>query len=209
MERRQFIGSIAAVISSRCLFAGSLTPGRRLAAAALAQVNVTHTYDPSWTPLRYPGGDVDRSKGVCADVVIRAGRDGLGLDLQKLVHEDMVTHFDSYPARRVWGERAPDTSIDHRRVLNLQTYFERCGCQIWRATRAVAGDKFPAPLGEGDILTWLLDARLPHMGIVVSEGLENPADTYVVHNIGGGAEKWALADLSQHRAVGHYRWPKP
>jgi uncharacterized protein YijF (DUF1287 family) len=142
-------------------------------------------------------------------VVIRAGRDGLGLDLQQLVHEDMVTHFDTYPARRAWGERAPDTSIDHRRVLNLQTYFERAGCQIWRATRAVAGDKFLRPLAEGDILTWLLDARLPHIGIVVSEGLGNPADTDVVHNIGGGAEKWPLSDLSQHRAVGHYRWPKP
>jgi uncharacterized protein YijF (DUF1287 family) len=209
MNRRRFLGSIAVAASSRAVFANRLTSGERLADAARAQLGVTRTYDPSWVLLKYPGGDVDRSKGVCADVVIRAARDGLGLDLQKLVHEDMAAHFDAYPARRAWGQRVPDTSIDHRRVLNLQMYFERCGCRLWRATRAVAGDQFPTPLADGDILAWLLDARLPHIGIVVSGGTRNAVGAYVVHNIGGGAEKWALADLSRHRAVGHYRWPLP
>ena len=95
MNRRKFLRSIAAAITSRSLFANTRTPSERLAEAARAQLGVTHTYDPGWTLLKYPGGDVDRSKGVCADVVIRAGRDGLGLDLQKLVHEDMVAHFDA------------------------------------------------------------------------------------------------------------------
>jgi uncharacterized protein YijF (DUF1287 family) len=208
MKRRTFLGSIALAVSSPTLFARTPTSGERLAAAAQAQLGVTLTYDPSWVLLKYPGGDVDRSKGVCADVVIRAGRDGLGLDLQKLVHEDIAAHFDAYPARRTWGEHAPDTSIDHRRVLNLQTYFERCGCQIWRATRAVAGDLFPIPLADGDILTWLLDARLPHIGIVALDPQMAAKGAYLVHNIGDGVKKWALPDMSSHRAVGHYRWPK-
>lgn len=204
MKRRMFLGAITVAMGARCLLARPLTSGERLAAAARAQLGVTHGYDPGWTPLKYPGGDVDRSTGVCADVVIRAGRDGLGLDLQKLVYEDMAAHFDAYPARRVWGERVPDRSIDHRRVLNLQAYFERSGCQIWRATAAVTGDQFPMHLAQGDILTWLLDARLPHIGIVVRE---SDAGAYMVHNIGGGVEQWPLAQLSPHRAVGHYRWP--
>jgi uncharacterized protein YijF (DUF1287 family) len=86
MNRRSFLGSIAAATASRTVCANTPTSGRRLADAARAQLGVTRTYDPSWVLLKYPGGDVDRSKGVCADVVIRAARDGLGLDLQMLVH---------------------------------------------------------------------------------------------------------------------------
>jgi uncharacterized protein len=113
---------------------------------------------------------VPRSTGVCADVVIRAARDGLGLDLQKLVHEDMVKHFDAYPARKAWGSRKPDANIDHRRVLNLETYWTRAGARLWAADAPTPGDAFPKPIEVGDILTWLLDARLPHVGIVVSAG---------------------------------------
>ena len=184
------------------------TPGNRLAAAARAQVGVTTLYDPAYTRIAYPNGDVPRSRGVCADVIIRAGRDGLRLDLQKLVHDDLAAHFDAYPSHRVWGERGPDPSIDHRRVLNLEAYFTRAGCRLWAASRPTAGDAFPPPLAAGDIVTWLLDARLPHIGMVVSAGA-NPALARVVHNIGRGAEESALAEFSVHRAVGHYRWPKP
>jgi len=184
--------------------------GKRLAEAARAQVGVTTGYDPAWTHLSYPNGDVPRSTGVCADVVIRAARDGLGLDLQKLIHEDMVKHFSEYPARRAWGERAPDASVDHRRVLNLEAYFARQGARLWVAGTSTPGDRFPLRLAEGDIVTWLLDARLPHIGVIVQEGGRSPADNplaHVVHNIGRGTEESGLAEFSPHRAVGHYRWP--
>ena len=107
MRRRSFLGGLASVwiASGRVAFAAS-TNGQKLADAALAQLGVTTGYDPTWTKLSYPGGDVPRSTGVCADVVIRAARDGLGLDLQKLVHEDMVKDFDAYPARKAWGRRS-------------------------------------------------------------------------------------------------------
>jgi uncharacterized protein YijF (DUF1287 family) len=211
MERRSFLGGLAAFgfVAGRLSkpWAGSgvaaQTKGQRLADAALGQVGVTVGYDPTWSHLSYPGGDVPRSTGVCADVVIRAARDGLGLDLQKLVHEDMVKHFDAYPARKAWGSKGPDANIDHRRVLNLEAYWTRAGARLWAASEPVAGDGFPKPLDVGDIVTWLLDARLPHVGIVVSAGEHRR----VVHNIGRGAEESALEEFFAQRAAGHYRWP--
>ncbi len=204
MQRRSVLGGLAAVwiASGRPAFAAS-TKGQKLGEAARAQLGVTTGYDPNYTKLSYPGGDVPRSTGVCADVVIRAARDGLGLDLQKLVHEDMVRAFNAYPARRVWNSREPDTNIDHRRVLNLETYWTRVGARLWAANAPTPGDAYPEPIEEGDILTWLLDARLPHVGIVVSAGRQ----TRVVHNIGRGVEESPLAAFAPHRAAGHYRWP--
>jgi uncharacterized protein YijF (DUF1287 family) len=190
------------ISSGRLVFAAQAN-GQKLAEAARAQLGVTTGYDPNYTKLSYPGGDVPRTTGVCADVVIRAARDGLGLDLQKLVHEDMVKAFNAYPARRVWGAREPDANIDHRRVLNLETYWTRAGARLWAAAKPTPGDDFPKPIEVGDILTWLLDARLPHVGIVVSVGWQ----TRVVHNIGRGVEESRLGAFSAHRAAGHYRWP--
>ena len=178
-------------------------------------MGVTTGYDPGWSAIPYPGGDLPRNTGVCADVVIRAARDGLGLDLQKLVHDDMMKHFDAYPAREAWRQTRPDSNIDHRRVLNLQTYFERAGAERWVATGRVPGDGFPMPLVVGDILSWILYSGQPHIGIVVAvqfpgrAGSANLRETSprVVHNIGRGAEESLLAAFRPNRAFGHYRWP--
>ncbi|MGA2571912.1 MAG: DUF1287 domain-containing protein [Terracidiphilus sp.] len=215
MQRREFLCALAACFLLRRLARASTATGLRLAAAARAQVGVTTGYDPSWTAIPYPDGDVPRSTGVCADVVIRAARDGLGLDLQRLVHEDMLKHFDAYPARQAWHQSRPDASIDHRRVLNLQCFFLRSGAQVWAATGPVAGDAFPGPLEVGDILTWLLDSGEPHIGVVVAtpsattitEPHSYKRQASVVHNIGRGAEESPLFNFWPHRAVGHYRWP--
>jgi uncharacterized protein len=210
MKRRRFLGGVAAVglVSAvaqplMAAWAVERSSGQRLANAARGQLGVTVGYDPAWTQIAYPNGDVPRSTGVCADVVIRAGRDGLNLDLQKLVHEDMVKDFEAYPARKAWGSHKPDTNIDHRRVLNLEAYWTRSGARLWAAQVTTAGDAFPAPVETGDIVTWLLDARLPHVGIVVTPGPQ----ASVVHNIGRGVELTALEDFSLQRAAGHYRWP--
>jgi hypothetical protein len=205
MRRRSFLFGLTAASFSAARLNAAPSNGQRLADAARAQVGVTTGYDPTWTHISYPGGDVPRSTGVCADVVIRSARDALGLDLQKLVHEDMVKDFEAYPARKTWGSRKPDTNIDHRRVLNLEAYFQRSGARLWSATGPTAGDRFPGPLVVGDIVTWLLDARLPHIGMVVSVGSAGAA---VVHNIGRGAEESPLSAFSPHRAAAHYRWPK-
>jgi len=215
MQRREFLGAMAASVLFERLGWAAPTAGERLAAAARAQVGVTTGYDPSWTFIPYPNGDVPRSTGVCADVVIRAARDGLGLDLQKLVHEDMLKQFDAYPARKAWHQSRPDASVDHRRVLNLQTYFQRAGARVWAASDPVAGDAFPKALEVGDILTWLLNSGEPHIGIVVAvPPLSAPVgsdsfrrQTHIVHNIGRGAEESPLFYFWPHHAVGHYRWP--
>jgi len=206
MRRRAFIGGLAAWLAGARLPFALDSAGQRLAAAALTQLGVTTSYDPTWTAIPYPGGDVPRSTGVCADVVVRAARDGLGIDLQKLIHEDMMKHFDEYPARKAWGSKRPDTNIDHRRVLTLEAYFTRCGARLWLAAGPTPGDAFPLAVQAGDIVTWLLDARLPHIGIIVSTPGTNP-DAHVVHNIGRGAEESALSQFVSERAVAHYRWP--
>lgn len=77
-------------------------------------------YDASYLKIDYPGGDVPPEGGACTDVVVRAFRHG-GIDLQKLIHEDMRDYFELYPQN--WGLQGPDTNIDHRRVPNQMRFF--------------------------------------------------------------------------------------
>lgn len=165
-----------------------------LIAAARAQIGVTLAYDPAYSALVYPGGDVARSKGVCTDVVIRAFRDALAVDLQRLVHQDMAAHFAAYPRR--WGLRRPDRNIDHRRVPNLEIFWQRAG----------ARHPVPAALADwqpGDIFTSLVSGTLPHTGIV-SDRLAPDGVPFVIHNIGSGTREEPI--LSAQRLTGHYRW---
>lgn len=206
MERRRFLRGLAAIsVSGVEPLWAKASDGQRLADAARAQVGVTTGYDPAYSRVSYPGGDVPRSTGVCADVIVRAGRDAFALDLQRLVHEDMARDFAAYPSRKSRGEHGPDANIDHRRVLNLETYWARTGARVWFAAGATPGDQFPAPLLVGDIVTWRLDARLPHVGVVVDAA---PGRVAVVHNIGNGAEETALSAFHAHRAAGLFRWPR-
>jgi uncharacterized protein YijF (DUF1287 family) len=92
--------------------------GSRIVVAARSQVGVTTRYVPDYRVIAYPNGDVPIKEGVCTDVVIRALRTALGIDLQRLVHEDMAAHFSSYPT--IWQRKSPDSNIDHRRVQNLR-----------------------------------------------------------------------------------------
>lgn len=202
MHRRSLIASALSAPIFQALGAFPAfadTAGDRLARAALAQVGVTTDYDPAYLRLPYPGGDPPRSTGVCADVVVRAARDALGLDLQQLVHEDMKRHFAAYP--RAWGLSRADRNIDHRRVLNLEAFWTRAAARLWRPAARTAGNAFPLPLQPGDLVTWRLDDRLPHVAVVSRPGR-------VVHNIGGGAREVSLTALAPHRATGHYRWPR-
>lgn len=167
---------------------------KALIAAARRQIGVTLTYDPAYTALAYPGGDVDRAKGVCTDVVIRAYRDALGIDLQREVHLDMARAFAAYPRR--WGLTGPDRNIDHRRVPNLETFWQRAGARL-----ALSND--PRQWQPGDIFTLLVGDRLPHTGIV-SDRLAGNGNPLVIHNIGAGAQEEDV--LFAHRLTGHFRW---
>jgi uncharacterized protein len=166
---------------------------RKLIAAARAQIGVTLQYDPAYTVLNFPGGDVPRRRGVCTDVVIRAYRDAFDMDLQTLVNADMKTAFASYPTR--WGLSEPDRNIDHRRVLNLQTYFMRTG-----AKQSIP-DKLSA-WKPGDIATFMIGGRLPHIGIL-SDKTAN-GRPLLIHNIGRGTQEADV--LGNYPIVGRYRW---
>jgi len=200
LDRRAVLAAGLAAVAGP---AGATPTGERLAQAARAQVGVTTGYDPQYRHIGYPGGDVPRGTGVCADVVVRAARDALGLDLQRLVHEDMARAFAAYPSRQAWGLTRPDANIDHRRVLNLEAYWRRQGGQLWQAGPQTEGHRFPRPLAVGDFLTWRIGGSQPHVAVVSHGGLA----PLVVHNIGGGTQEVLLATMWLYRASGHYRWP--
>lgn len=165
----------------------------KLVAAAISQTASRVEYDGSYRRIGYPGGDVPANVGVCTDVVVRAYR-SIGVDLQVKVHEDMRRAFRSYP--HLWGMARPDPNIDHRRVPNLQTLFQRSGAQL-----AVSRD--PRVYRAGDIVTWMLPGNLPHIGIVTDR--KSPAGIpLVVHNIGRGPEVEDM--LFAYPITGHYRY---
>ncbi len=62
----------------------SLSREARLVAAAIERTSHTVIYDGAYRGIAYPGGDVPGGIGVCTDVIIRAYRAGLGVDLQKM-----------------------------------------------------------------------------------------------------------------------------
>lgn len=169
--------------------------GEKLVTSARKQIGVTVSYDPAYTTLVYPNGDVPSDRGVCTDVVIRAMRVGLSKDLQKLLHEDMRGNFSVYPKN--WSLSRPDRNIDHRRVPNLKTWFKRQGYQL-----PLAGEKDPAKFLPGDIVTCTVPPHLPHI-MIVSDRKSEAGVPLVIHNIGGGTREEDR--LFEFPLTGHYR----
>ena len=142
------------------------------------------TYTLAYLPRIAASARMDRS--------LRAA----GVDLQRLVHEDMKAHFSAYP--REWGLARPDPNIDHRRVPNLTTFFTRQGRA--RPVTAAAADYLP-----GDIVSWKLPGGLAHVGVVVASlSTADPARRLVVHNIGEGAKMEDV--LFAFPITGHFRY---
>lgn len=177
------------------VFAQADGDAERLVAAGLHQIGVTTVYDPAYVTLKYPGGDVALERGVCTDVIVRAYRSGLRIDLQKLVHEDMRANFAAYP--RNWGLKRPDRNIDHRRVPNLQAFFTRQGATLPVTDKA--RDYRP-----GDIVSHMLPGNLPHIALVSQFASADGGRPLCIHNIGAGAR---LEDiLFTYPITGHYRF---
>ena len=164
-----------------------------------AALDLTHqqvSYDPTYFVIKYPNGDVPANKGVCTDVVIRAYRK-MGIDLQKEVHEDMISHFTLYPKK--WGLKKTDTNIDHRRVWNLMKFFSRKGSSLAVSNQ---GNDYQ----EGDVVCWDLGGGITHIGVVVDKKSADGKRPLIVHNIGAGQ---VLADcLFSYKIIGHYRYKK-
>lgn len=176
IDRRALFAALTAFAAPAAARAREADWSGRLVAAAKSQVGRTVLYDPSYVRLAYPGGDVPADRGVCTDVVIRAYREALGVDLQKLVHEDMTRAFAAYP--ETWGLRRPDSNIDHRRVPNLETFLTRKGAALPLSGAWQAGDLITMRLLPGD---------LPHIVLVTGQRSAS-GQPLVVHNIGGGAQ---------------------
>jgi Domain of unknown function (DUF1287) len=131
---------------------------------------------------------VPPESGVCSDVVVRAYRRP-GIDLQRLVNDDMRRPFAAYP--QLWGLNHPDPNIDHRPVANLATFFTRRGGKL--PISSDARDYRP-----GGIVTWRLTPGNPaHIGIVADRMVEGRP--LIVHNIGAGAQ--GALRLPHHRAL--------
>lgn len=167
--------------------------GERLSNVAIKIIDPSIVYTPDYVRLDYPNGDVPAKTGVCTDVVIRAFR-RLDIDLQKEVHEDMKANFSKYP--KIWGLAKADTNIDHRRGPNLEVFFERKGKKLHLS--ANKQDYLP-----GDIVTWNINGKMPHIGIVthIQSASGKPL---IVHNAGWGQ---VLEDcLFLYPMVAHFRY---
>lgn len=189
------VGSVALLILPFALvFANPATKARTnldIVKAARSQVGVTLTYNPEYVRLKYPGGDVHKSKGVCTDVVIRALR-AVGTDLQKSIHEDWKKSPKSY------GGKKPDPNIDHRRVVNQMVYFERKG-------KSLKFTSNPSSYKPGDLVSWRLPNKRLHIG-VVTDKRSRGGNPLIVHNIGSGAQEEDV--LFAWEIIGQYRWFK-
>jgi uncharacterized protein YijF (DUF1287 family) len=149
---------------------------------ARSMVGAEIEYEPAYVALRYPGGDVPARTGVCADVIVRSFRSA-SIDLQPLVHDDLSRHFGSYP--RLWRLRGPDPNIDHRRVPNLMTWFDRLGAAL----------PLDADFRPCDVVAWDLGGGVTHIGLVSDRGT-------VVHHIGGHPAEEKV--LHSWRIIGHF-----
>ena len=81
----------------------------------------------------------------------------------------------------MWGLKAPDANIDHRRVPNLQCYFKRKGY-------ALSVSKNAADFKSGDIVTVMVGGRLPHI-MIVSDRKSAAGVPLALHNIGSGTQE--------------------
>jgi len=170
--------------------AGESSFARQVVARAREEVARHVAYDPSYQRIPYPGGDVDPSRGVCTDVVVRALR-AAGIDLQRLVHEDVLARPQAY-ARYV---SRPDANIDHRRVGPLVVWLDAHAQRLPGAPRAFA---------PGDLVVWSLygTGGLDHIGIV-SDRAGPRGLPLVLHNIGPAPTEDDVLDAWP--IAGHWR----
>ena len=153
-------------------------------------------YKPDYFIIDYPMGDIPDGFGVCTDVVIRSYRT-VGVDFQELVHNDIKKSINSYPLMEIWGQKNPDTNIDHRRVPNLEVFFKRNAESFSPSLNS--NDYKP-----GDIVTWDLPGGSPwHIGIV-SNHLNSNGIPLIIHNIGRGPVMTDI--LFSFNIRGHYRY---
>lgn len=148
-------------------------------------------YDPAYEKLGFPNGDVSADRGVCADVLVRSLR-GIKVDLQKEIFDDRNNAPGVYP--RIWNTNVIDPSIDHRRVPNLMTYFDR-------NHHALPLSSDPSDYYPCDIVAWDLGKGVTHIGIV-TDSRSKAGVPLILHHISGTPTENEV--LFRWRIIGHY-----
>tara|TARA_B100001741_G_C16371609_1_gene513536 strand:+ start:173 stop:769 length:597 start_codon:yes stop_codon:yes gene_type:complete len=196
MRKIKTIFVLSILLVANVIFSQDTFSSENISKAAIELTKQEVKYDGSYYSIPYPNGDVPNGLGVCTDVVIRTYR-SLGLDLQKEIHEDMKNNFDKYPKN--WGLKKPDKNIDHRRVPNQMTYFERQGSSLTITNKSE--NYLP-----GDVVAWDLGEGTTHIGVVVNKKSLFSDNYMIVHNIGAGQN---IDDcLFDFKIIGHYRFLK-
>jgi uncharacterized protein YijF (DUF1287 family) len=141
----------------------------------------------------YPMGDIPQDRGACTDVVVRSLR-GAGIDLQQLVHEDVLAAPDYYRLPQV------DANIDHRRISTMHAYLARNAMSLTTDIREKGAFR------PGDIVffSWTRcpNCKLDHVG-VVSDRVGPSGRLMVVEN--GGPRAVEQDSLDRGSLVGHFR----
>lgn len=175
----------------------SMSVADKIVAGAREQLSWGTHYDGSYVRIKYPGGDVPKTRGVCTDVIVRAFRKA-GLDLQKLIHEDKLRAPSAYP--RYPGQKGADANIDHRRVPNQMAFLRRHG----QALILKVASETQRQWKPGDVVCWKLDNGLDHTGILTDK--RNASGwPFVVHNLSTPLEEDCLTSW---KITGHFRYPK-
>ena len=92
-----------------------------------------------------------------------------------------------------------DSNIDHRRVPNLEIFFERKGTKLVVSKNA-------NDYKTGEIVTWMINNKLPHIGIITNRKSTDGKRNLIVHNVGNGQ---VLEDcLFSYTIVGHFKYVK-
>ena len=200
-KKQEILSNSTILISEKQVISPIENPNsfaEKLSNVAIQIIDKDVVYTPDYVKLKYPNGDVPAKTGVCTDVIIRAYRK-LNIDLQKEVHEDMVANFTKYPNLKKWGLKTTDKNIDHRRVPNLEVFFGRKGKTL--SITQNAND-----YKTGEIVTWMINDKLPHIGIITHLKSKDGKRNLIVHNVGGGQ---VLEDcLFSYKIVGHFQYGK-
>jgi AraC-like DNA-binding protein len=85
----------------------------------------------------------------------------------------------------------------HRRVANLQRFFEHKG-------ECIPPSRVASQYHPGDIVVWELGNAEKHIGIVVPGPANRAGEMWVVHNMGAGV-KWENS-LFDYKVVSHFRF---
>jgi uncharacterized protein len=200
-KKQEILSNSTILISEKQVISPIENPNsfaEKLSNAAIQIIDKDVVYTPDYVKLKYPNGDVPTKTGVCTDVIIRAYRK-LNIDLQKEVHEDMAANFTKYPNLKKWGLKTTDKNIDHRRVPNLEIFFGRKGKTL--SITQNAND-----YKTGEIVTWMINDKLPHIGIITHLKSKDGKRNLIVHNVGNGQ---VLEDcLFSYTIVGHFQYGK-